>query len=309
MPDADTALRLACPACGTALRAEPILRGKDRLHGVPGTFDVHVCTACASGLTTPLVELGELDRFYPSEYGAFDLPTHPALRAAATTLFRFRYRRALRRLPLNVLRDRPSGRLLDVGSGRGDLGVIAKELGWKTTGLEPSADAAAAARSRGVRTEVGTLATAELESPYDVVVFQHSLEHVVDPLADLRRAGELLERGGAVLVTVPNFGSWQARRFGDAWFHLDLPRHRAHFTTVGLLRLLERAGFADARTATSTSADGLPMSLEYRLLGRRRRGAGRYVEIGAVLALAPLTAVTNLAVRDGDLLHAVAAKP
>ena len=306
MTDADA---LRCPACGASLAGVPTYDGVDRLHGLPGTFGVHVCAECGCGLTTPLLTAAELGSLYPSGYGAYTLPDQPVLRAAATGLFRWRYRRALRRLPLSVLRASPAGRLLDVGSGRGDLGVVAGELGWDVTGLEPSVSAAEAARGRGVRTEIGTLDDAKLDPPYDAVVFQHSLEHVVDPQAALGRARDLLRAGGAVLVTVPNFGSWQARRFRDAWFHLDLPRHRSHLTVDGLRQLLRRAGFTDVQTATSTSADGLPMSVEYRLLGRRRQGIARYAEIGTVLLLAPVTGAANLVAGEGDFLHAAATAP
>jgi hypothetical protein len=44
-----------------------------------------------------------------------------------------------------------------------------------------------------------------------------------------------------VLVTLPNFGGWQRRRLGEDCFHLDLPRHRAHFTPAGVESAL-RAG-------------------------------------------------------------------
>jgi SAM-dependent methyltransferase len=271
-----------------------------------------VCDRCGSGLTTPVVPAADLAALYPEGYGAHGLPSQLVLRALATALFRLRYRRALRRLPLRVLRERDGGSLLDVGSGRGDLGVVAGELGWDVTAIEPSAAAAEAARRRGVRSVTGTLATAlvELEPPYDAVVFQHSLEHVADPAADLARARSLLRPGGGVLVTVPNFGSWQARRFGATWFHLDLPRHRAHFTALGLATLLERAGFEDATTSTSTSADGLPMSLEYRLFGgSRANGIGRYAEMAAAVLLTPLSAAVGGVAGDGDVLHAVAVAP
>jgi len=44
------------------------------------------------------------------------------------------------------------------------------------------------------------------------------------------------------MISVPNFGGWQRRRFGDRWYHLDLPRHRVHFTAEAVGRALERAG-------------------------------------------------------------------
>ncbi len=133
------------------------------------------------------------------------------------------------------------------------------------------------------------------------MAFQHSLEHVSEPAVDLEAARRLLTPGGAVLVTLPNFGSWQRRRFGTDWFHLDLPRHRSHFTPAGIRALLERTGFAVESVSTSTSADGLPMSVRYR---RGRRGRGGLATTGLVVLGAPLSGVFGR-LTDGDLLHAV----
>jgi SAM-dependent methyltransferase len=116
-------------------------------------------------------------------------------------------------------------------AGRGDLGLVLGERGWRVAGLEPSSDACAEASSRGVSTESGTLAESEelLGGDFDAAVFQHSLEHVAEPAADLAVARRLLRPGGLLIVTLPNFASTQARRFGSDWFHRDLPRHRTHF--------------------------------------------------------------------------------
>jgi SAM-dependent methyltransferase len=304
----------ACPACGGPLDVEPRLRGTDRLHGTPGTFEVRVCPACGSGRTFPVVEASELGRLYPESYNAYSLPPSFVARMLATGLYRWYYRRALRNPPFGVLRRIPAGRLLDVGAGRGDLGVVLAREGWEVTGLEPSAEACAAARGRGVCTVEGTLTSAdsgELGAGYDVVVFQHALEHVVEPRDDLRRAFELLRPGGLLLVALPNFGSWQSRRFGDAWFHLDLPRHRSHFTAAGLERVLRTSGFVSPEITTSTTADGLQASVQYRLYGRRRfrQGASRYVVVVLSLLLLPLTELANALGGGGDELGATAVRP
>ena len=296
---------LSCAACGAELPAEPAILGSDRLHGIPGDFAVHVCEACGSGRTAPVVPTERLGELYPQGYNAYGLPANRLARSAATGLFRWRYWRGLRRPPLGALRERGPGRLLDVGSGRGDLGVTLSD--WDVTGLEPSPEACEEARARGVPTIEGTLTTAQVDGPFDALVFQHSLEHVADPLEDLTVARELLAPGGLVLVSLPNFGSWHARRFEADWFHLDLPRHRSHFTAYGLATLLRRAGFDHEQITTSTSADGLPMSLQYRRYGERRyrEGFGLYAATAVTLISAPLTALLD---RDGDLLHAVASR-
>jgi hypothetical protein len=164
-----------------------------------------------------------------------------------------------------------------------------------------------------MQTEQGTLETVAARLPvgFDVVVFQHSLEHVVEPADDLLLASALLADGGLLLVSVPNFDSWQSRSFGSNWFHLDLPRHRSHFTPRGLQVLLGRTGFVPRRLATSTSTEGLPMSLQYRVLGRRRleRGPALYLAAAAAVVLVPLVATVDTVTRGGDLLHAIATKP
>ena len=302
----------ACPACAEPLPDGTSLRGRDRVHGLPGTFEVRVCATCRSGRTLPLVSPEEIESLYPTAYNAYRLPANPLLRVAATGLYRWRYWRSLRGGLLHLLRDLPPGRLLDVGSGRGDLGVILTSRGWDVTGLEPSETACAEALARGVSSICGTLTTIaeRLPGEYDVVVFQHSLEHVAEPADDLAVTRALLRDGGHLLVSVPNFGSWQRKRFGSEWFHLDLPRHRSHFSRKGLELLLARTGFSDIAITTSTNSDGLPMSLQYRLLGRRRlqRGRALYAGIAVTLLLAPVTAGLNAIEGEGDVLDAVATK-
>ena len=44
-------------------------------------------------------------------------------------------------------------------------------------------------------------------------------------------------------MSVPNFGSPEARTAGAGWFHLDVPRHLVHFTPQTLDATLREAGF------------------------------------------------------------------
>jgi SAM-dependent methyltransferase len=179
-------------------------------------------------------------------------------------------------------------------------------------GVEPSERASADARSRGLEVERGTISEVaeRLDPGFDAVVFQHSLEHVTEPLDDLEVAREVLRKGGLLLVSVPNFDSWQRRRFGSAWLHLDLPRHRSHFSERGLELLARRAGFQVQSMDTSTHLDGLPMSIQYRLLGRRRlvQGPLLYASVGVSLVVAPLSVALNTLAGAGDVLDLVAVK-
>jgi SAM-dependent methyltransferase len=188
--------------------------------------------------------------------------------------------------------------------------VVLGEHGWRVTGVEPSQEACDEANARGAPTLHGTLATvaSRLDSDFDAVLFQHSLEHVAEPIDDLRLARERLSPAGLLLISLPNFASWQAQRFGSDWFHLDLPRHRSHFTPRGIELLLRRAGFDPVRIGASTSADGLPMSIQYRRFGERRYRSGfpLYASVAVTLAASPLTALANRVAGEGDILYAAA---
>jgi len=300
----------ACLACAASLEHAPRLHGRDRLLGTPGEFAVAVCPACASGTTFPPLRPADLAALYPASYGPYS-DAGGRLTAAISGLIRaVQGRLALRRFPLAPVVRRTPGRGLDVGCGRGDLAARLIGEGWSMAGVEPSPNACAAARARGVDAREGTLDAVELEqAAYDLVVFQHSLEHTTEPKRDVERVRAALAPGGIVVVTVPNFGCWQARRFRDRWFHLDLPRHRTHFTAGGLERVLERAGLRLVRLETSSSAVGLPATLQYALAGRCLFPGGLGLRVAAALCVAalPLARVADRIGGGGDQLHAVAA--
>ncbi len=303
---------LNCAACGGLLDQGVSFYGVDRLHGIPGDFEVRCCESCGSGMTLPLVTAAELTAFYPSAYGPYD----DALGVLAGTISRavrwWQGRRTLAAAPLRLLRDAPAGRVVDVGCGRGDLAGLLVRRGWEVTGIDPSAGACRAARARGVDARQGTLAAVELESSaYDAAIFRHSLEHTADLSGDLATVVRALTPGGLLLITVPNFACWQRRRFAGRWYHLDLPRHRIHLTPGGLSVALERAGAVVESLTTSTSTVGLPATVQYRLAGRCLFPSGLALRVASglcVLSL-PVARILDHARGGGDQLHAVARRP
>ncbi len=93
----------------------------------------------------------------------------------------------------------------------------------------------------------------------DAVTLWHVLEHLDEPRDALARIAPWLEPGGDVLVAVPNLASIQASIGGERWYHLDVPRHRVHFTADGLVELLVATGFRPCRISR--------FSLEYGPFG------------------------------------------
>jgi SAM-dependent methyltransferase len=217
----------ACPACGGP--TSPWLRARGSEPGDRATYDLWRCGRCAGAVT-----VGQAPQLEAYDEGAYASSSPRLARLAAPVLARFDRERL-------ALLGAPRGSLLDLGAGRGRFVAAARRAGWDASGIEPSArGVAAGAAAYQVELQRGTLADAA--GSFDAVSLWHVLEHLDDPGEAVGLAGALLAPGGALLIGVPNLGSAQSRIGRERWFHLDLPRHRTHFTRAGLRALLARHG-------------------------------------------------------------------
>lgn len=150
--------------------------------------------------------------------------------------------RVMTRFPLGVLGRAgvdPGAAVLDAGAGRGRLVAALRRRGYRAEGIDPWPRGGDIARRSVEEHQADDL---------DAVVLWHVLEHVQDPQAALARTRSWLRVAGTLLVAAPNLDSLQARIAGPDWFHLDLPRHRTHFTARGLHELLVRVQLEPVRT-------------------------------------------------------------
>lgn len=291
--------------CGAPLRV--LYEGRDRLCGVPGEFRVVVCERCGIASTMPRLDSPELERYYPPSYPAFrELPpaeNDPRVRIGAK-VDAARFSATMRFGAFRPLVDRPPGRLLDVGCGRGELAAWFARRGWDVAGVEPGAQACAQAAATGIEAHQGTLDDAPwTPHSFDAITFNHSLEHIPDPVDALRLAHDLLRPHGLVVVSVPNFGCWQRRVFGSRWFHLDLPRHLQHFDAASLTAMMGRAGLTPVSVRNSSSMSGLVGSLQYAISGRASLSDVAFFRLMHLTY--PLVALSDVFFA-GDCLHVAA---
>jgi 2-polyprenyl-3-methyl-5-hydroxy-6-metoxy-1,4-benzoquinol methylase len=136
------------------------------------------------------------------------------------------------------------GKLLDVGCYTGTFAAAAKRHGFEVWGVELVAKAAAAAeRDHEFQVYVGPLEDVKIDAgPFDLITFIHSLEHMDDPRAILKRVSELLTDQGVLMIEAPNFDSSARRLIGKKWRQF-IQDHKRHFSIETLKRLLDEEGF------------------------------------------------------------------
>ena len=130
------------------------------------------------------------------------------------------------------------GRILDIGAGVGDFLQVAKNDGWETIGIEPSAKAKTIAKSKGV-SFVEDLSKLENNS-FDIITMWHVLEHVPDLENQIKELKRLLKPNGTVIIAVPNFKSHDALHYGKYWAAYDVPIHLWHFSKTAIKKLFAK---------------------------------------------------------------------
>jgi len=241
-------VKVGCPLCAAGegrvvMRFDEIgLRERSRVR-----WRIVRCRGCGLVRLDPRPVLESTRHVYEGD-------TYGFVRSARTDAFVDGVPHAVRILQELACLARP-GRLLDVGSATGEFLAAARERGWDTHGVELSPHAAAVARQRGLEVTVGTLADAQFPAAsFDVVSMLDVIEHLVDPLEELREVHRVLRPGGLLCVETPNWRSVYRHMLGRRWAALQPRLHLLYFDAQTASRLLDHAGFEVIRTTSEIVA-------------------------------------------------------
>lgn len=226
---------MSCPVCGAQEMRQPELA----LTGAT----LHRCAGCRAVYRDRVAGLEAAEYYH--DYYKGKPAAHDPITAKRYHVILDRFERL--RLP---------GRLLDVGCGAGHFLVVAESRGWRATGLEVSGSGveilAELKRERGWGFEIlgEDLLKADLPaSSFTAVTLFEVLEHLADPVANLEKIHRLLEPGGLLYLTTPNFDSLPRYALGGRWRAIT-PEHLCLFTPAALRRCLQASGFMPMRLVT-----------------------------------------------------------
>jgi len=243
-------------------------------HSVRNEFRGVICGTCGMWYLDPRPAEADFPIIYPDNYSAYEMTPGQgnglAFRAKAW-LEQYKIRR-YKRFVANL-----SGAVLDVGCGDGSLLDGFVRAGFRRddlVGIDFHPQAVALAEGKGYRVVRGRFETADLGTArYRLIIMNQLIEHVVDPLAALRKLHDLLVPGGYAFLETPNLASTNARLARRRhWGGYHYPRHLHLFAPATMAAALQRAGLELAQIRYVPCPVQWVATLNNALQERRRPG-------------------------------------
>jgi 2-polyprenyl-3-methyl-5-hydroxy-6-metoxy-1,4-benzoquinol methylase len=133
--------------------------------------------------------------------------------------------------------------VLDIGCGYGEnLYILKRDFGCKVFGLEPSEMTAKTGRSFfNIDISSSLLEDHNFKrDKFDIIICNHVLEHVTDPLSFLIKIKSLLTTNGLLYLEVPNIFKPSGGFSLNSFLYYE---HLQTFSSYSLSLLLKKAGF------------------------------------------------------------------
>ncbi|WP_246189602.1 class I SAM-dependent methyltransferase [Methylacidimicrobium cyclopophantes] len=135
--------------------------------------------------------------------------------------------------------------ILDYGCGRAHLLLRLRKWGFRRLfGLDPYLPAQELVEE-GITLRKGDWTI--LRGSFDLLILNHVIEHLEEPLTVLKALREHLAPGGTMLVSTPVADSYGWRKFGNSWAMWDPPRHLHLFTAKAMAIGAGRCGLRVAK--------------------------------------------------------------
>ena len=143
------------------------------------------------------------------------------------------------------------GKILDIGCGLGLFLYIAKKRGWEPSGIEISKFASNFAKNKLKLNVINSdnLNTFQ-DNFFDVIMVNHVLEHIENPLVILKQIKKKLNINGILFIGVPNINGLYPRFQKENWPSLQPSTHIYQFTPKTLKLLLQKIGFEPIKIIT-----------------------------------------------------------
>lgn len=270
-----------CEICDSE-HLSPLYSG-EMMYGGSESFLYLKCESCET--TYQPQKLDDYSKYYPASYYSFQYREPKNWPQKLRRLKRrlrnhyYYFREGLigrvlayiRPCPINHLsrhvRLRKNMAVLEIGCGSGEMLHELGDLGvGKLIGVDPYIDQNI---SFDNNVHIFKYRTEELpeklgDQKFDLIIFNHSLEHSPTPLNDLQIAKQLVSGGGEILIRIPVSGSTISNTYKDHWWSLDAPRHIYIFSKKSMSLVAGRLGFVISRIHDEGTIDDYVASEQHK---------------------------------------------
>lgn len=268
---------MQCRICGNAA-GNIAYQAREMMFGLRETFEYFQCGAC--GCLQIAHVPSDMAKYYPSDYNGFAVPRRNYYGGLKGEFRRKRYEAALFR---NTVTSRlldalfpaeqyhiigkqikidKTTRILDVGCGAGSYLYPLYELGMRNVkGIDPFIRNTIV-YPNGYSVEKRYVH--DMNGTWDMIMYNHSFEHVPDPLENLRAVKRLLADKGLCIIRIPTVSSYAWEHYRTDWFQLDAPRHFFLHSTKSMEILARQANLQVVDVVYDSSAMQFIGSEKYR---------------------------------------------
>ena len=234
--------KIPCNNCGNFNYAQQYNKVRDWEFGVEGEYSYYKCSNCSLVRLDPFPTTEKTKSYYPDDY-----ISHLESSNKKGKLFDF-----LEKIHFNFflknnfkfLKNKNLPLVLDIGSGNGEFLVkLSKFFSLEMYGIDFSKTACQNMIKKKINAYHGVFLDYPEKKKFDMISMNNYIEHVIDPLSELKKAHDCLNKGGKLIGITDNFDSIDRIIFQKYWAGNHAPRHTFLFSPKVLKETLKKAGF------------------------------------------------------------------
>lgn len=220
-----------CKICGAEIKDPEMIPVKEMMFGSRDTFNYFICPNC--GCLQIESPPKDKESFYSGGYYTEKQIWDHAMGPGVKEKLRRRIARSKLFHLLNLFDNlsildyihygdlRSDSKILDVGCGKGDLLYDFYTFGFNNlTGIDPYLKEEYHSESINLY----RMGIDKIEGQFDLIIFNHSFEHIWEQDFTLKKAREMLTENGVILMRIPVPG-FAFEKYRENWVQLDAPRH------------------------------------------------------------------------------------
>jgi len=244
---------MKCKICGNEYNNKSF-KVKEMMFGYNDFFDYFECSRCGCLQISQVPK--DMAKYYPSNYYSFQqlensmldnirikmvrqrdiyaLTGHGIIGLALQKIFPANHLDFLKKLNINI-----NTKILDVGCGSGNLLKVLGDIGFRRLyGVDPYIKEGIE-YNNGIKILKNQIH--ELDDEFDIIMFNHSFEHISDPNETLKTVSKLLSKNGVCILRIPTVSSFAWKKYNVNWVQLDAPRHFFLYSLDSIILLASKS--------------------------------------------------------------------